>query len=292
MPPWINLSDGGYVIGEYDLPDTVTGEAGFTFRLTYAVRAGGNGVVFCGQALNHRHQIPELCAVKFLRQRDSKRMDRFNNEIRIMSQLRHERIASYFDRGTVEVAPDLSVPWVAMELGGPNLQDHVRKQGVLTLGQLVWIGSEICQAINQLHTMSLIHRDIKPANFVWAGETTRHIKMIDFGIAKYVGEDVSARALDDFTQDNEFVGPAFYSSPELIAYKTNKQHPVTSKSDMFQLGKVLWFLGTGIISAGVPTKTKCPAEGKLWEVVMSLIDDDPQSRVASAMDIARSLEAL
>jgi serine/threonine-protein kinase len=179
-----------------------------------------------------------------------------------------------------------------MELGGPNLRDHVQQHGPIALGALVWIGSEMCQALQHIHDRDIIHRDVKPDNFVWDGNDHRHIKMIDFGIAKYIGEDVSARPLDEFTQHMEFVGPVFFSSPELIAYANNKAQPVTHKSDLFQLGKVLWFLATGKISAGVPAKRDCPAGGKFREVVLSLIDDDPDSRIVSAAEVEQQLLAI
>jgi len=251
---YINLYDGGRPLGDYDLPQSVTGARGFTFRLGYAVRGGGNGVVFGSRLQDPAGDIPRNCAVKFLRQRDRTRIDRFMNEIRIMSDLQHDRIAAYLDSGEVDYGSGIAVPWAAMELGGSNLRDHVRQHGPIPIGALVWIGSQMCQALQHIHEKQIIHRDVKPDNFVWDGDDQRHVKMIDFGIAKYIGEDVSARPLDEFTQHMEFVGPVFFSSPELIAYATNKAHPVAHKSDLFQLGKVLWFLATGKVSAGVPAE--------------------------------------
>jgi serine/threonine-protein kinase len=231
-------------------------------------------------------------AIKFLKQRDSVRLDRFLNEIRIMSGLNHARIVAFFDSGEVHYESGVAVPWAAMELGGPNLRDHVQQNGPIPLGTLVWIGSEMCQALQHIHDKDIIHRDVKPDNFVWDGDDHRHIKMIDFGIAKYIGEDVSARPLDEFTQQMEFVGPVFFSSPELIAYANNKAHQVTSKSDLFQLGKLLWFLATGKISAGIPAKKDCPAGGKFRELVLALIDDDPASRIQSASEVESQLQAI
>lgn len=236
--------------------------------------------------------MPAVCAIKLLRQRGLTRIDRFTNEIRIMTALQHDRIASYFDSGEVDVGSGHVVPWVAMELGGANLHDHVRKHGPIPFGTLVWIGSEMCQALYHIHERDIIHRDVKPHNFVWEDETQRHVKMIDFGIAKYIGEDMSSRPLDEFTQHMEFVGPVFFSCPELIAYANDKAHPVTHMSDLFQLGKVLWFLATGKISAGVPARKDCPAGGKFRNLVLSLVDDDPDSRLDSASIVETELQSI
>jgi serine/threonine-protein kinase len=150
----------------------------------------------------------------------------------------------------------------------------------------VSVGVQICEALGHVHSKQIIHRDIKPDNFVWYGADVR---MIDFGIAKLFGEDVSARPLDQFTQHLEFVGPVFFSSPELIAYAGNKKHPVDQRSDLFQLGKVLWFLATGTISAGIPSRRECPLNGGLHDIVFGLLNDDPDDRPGDAMTVRDQL---
>lgn len=122
------------------------------------------------------------------------------------------------------------------------------------------VALQLCEATQYVHEQDLIHRDLKPDNIVWASdEASGRIRLIDFGIAKFAGENVSARPLDDFTQTGDFVGPVFYSSPELIAYKDDKTHPVDHRSDLFQMGKILWFLATGQVSVGIPSRAKDPS---------------------------------
>ncbi|MFX8766462.1 hypothetical protein ABTM49_19755, partial [Acinetobacter baumannii] len=88
----------------------------------------------------------------------------------------------------------------------------------------------------------------KPANFVksFPNQDDPHpLKMIDFGIAKFIGEDVAGRPLDNFTKVGEFVGPQNWSSPELIAYADDKTVVVDQRSDLYQLGLLIWFFFTG-----------------------------------------------
>jgi len=113
--------------------------------------------------------------------------------------------------------------------------------------------------------------------------------MIDFGIAKRVNEDVSARPMDEFTRQGEFVGPVFFSSPELIAYAEDHSYPVDHRSDIFQLGKVIWYLTTGAISAGVPSRRQCPFGGRLHGLVLNLLADSPDDRPGSTADVEREL---
>jgi eukaryotic-like serine/threonine-protein kinase len=98
----------------------------------------------------------------------------------------------------------------AMELGERNLREHVQQHGPLECVHLVRVAMQMCEAVSHLHDRGVIHRDLKPDNFVWDGEERGAIKMIDFGIAKLAGEDVSGRPLDQFTKSLEFVGPVFF----------------------------------------------------------------------------------
>ncbi|MCC7421715.1 MAG: serine/threonine protein kinase [Planctomycetaceae bacterium] len=282
---YIQLFNGRRFLGDFALPQNVCGIGGNTFRLVYAVKGGGNGIVFDSRRLDDAGRVIGSCAVKFLKQQDKTRIDRFINEIRILSSLHHDRIATHFDSGEIVLEDDIRVPWVAMELGGDNLRQNVAMHGAIPVDTLKQIGLDICDALIQLHAESIIHRDIKPDNFVWDPVVDGRVKMIDFGIAKYIGEDTSLRPLDEFTQHLEFVGPVFFSSPELIAYASDKMLPVDHRSDLFQLGKVLWFLGTAKISAGVPSKKDCPLGGKLRDLVLELVSDRPEDRLQSAQEV-------
>ena len=152
------------------------------------------------------------------------------------------------------------------------------------------VAVRICEAVEHAHSRDLIHRDIKPDNFVWTG--AKSIKTIDFGIAKFVGEDVTGRPLDQFTKVTEFVGPALYSSPELLAYARDKSHVVDHRSDIFQIAKVIWFLATGRVSAGIPSQRLCPFKGKLWDALIGCFSDEPDDRPDSPAGIRDALATL
>lgn len=278
---WIELRENGRRIGRFDLPDTLPGPDGTIFRLYRAVRQGGNGVVFEARQESGADGLVQTCAVKFLKERGETRVDRFNNEVRVLESLTSPRISAAFGKGEVRLGTH-DVPWVAMELGAANLRDHIDRNGPLARNVLIPVLLQIVDALEHMHEYGFIHRDIKPANFVWETGGSSDVLMIDFGLAKRLGEDVSARPLDSFTRHMEFVGPVFFSSPELIAYASNKLTPVDHRSDLFQFGKVAWFLGTGTISAGVPSRRLCPAGGGLWDIVMELIADDPEERPTDA----------
>ncbi len=266
---------------------------GAKFKLQAPVRQGGNGVVFRAQRLGPYNRPMGDCAVKLLKQLDETRQDRFSNEIRILKAITHQSIVPCHGSGIVQLGGEsIDVPWMAMDLGDKNLREEVDAHGALPLDNLVAVGAQACQALDHLHAKGIIHRDIKPQNFVWRDAETDELMMIDLGIAKYIGEDVSMRPMDQFTATMEFVGPVFFASPELIQYARDKKHRVDHRSDLFQLGKVLWFLATNTISAGIISKAKDHTGGKLWELCTALLQDDPNDRPNSAKHVEGMLRQL
>lgn len=295
---FIELFENNRPLGRHDVPDEVTSSDDRSFSLHGATRTGGNGVVFEATELKNRTPTGVECAVKILKQLSQPRVDRFANEIRVLQALQSPYVSKYYDSGSANViaqtvgAPNRAIPWVAIQLGGSNMRQHVEERGPLSLQELKGITFGLCSAIEHLHANGFIHRDIKPENFVWRTIPNTAPMMIDFGIAKRQGEDVSARPMDTFTRVTEFVGPVFFSSPELIEYSKDKSYPVDFRSDIFQLGKVFWYLATGKVSAGIPSRKECPAQGRLRDLVLCMIDDDPDERPQSLAAVREAMNAV
>lgn len=287
---FVRLTRNNAFLGTYTLPSYLRGQKTI-LRLNYAGVGGGNGVVFNANIMDGM-KAGLLCAVKILRQLGDVRIDRFDNEIRVLQALNSPFITKYFDHGTVQVTSEGDDPvieqvrWVAMELGGLNMRQHIDQYGALDLPRLKKAASDICAALNALHAQGFIHRDVKPENFVWRLDGSA-LLMIDFGIAKRQGEDVSGRPMDNLTLHREFVGPAQYSSPELIQYAARKDHPVDLRSDIFQMAKVIWFLATGKTTTGIPSSRDCPAGGKVRAIIMDMLHDDPADRIQTVDEVAR-----
>lgn len=289
--PFIDVSEGGPAV-RISLPKEVAAGNGHRFELRGAIKGGGNGVVFRAWPGPVLGKEIDVCAVKLLRRLDAQRRDRFSNEIRILGILNNDHISQIFGHGEISIEEGdatFSVPWLAMELGEDNLRRHVQTVGVLTPAQLKQVSTDMCLAMGEIHGKGIIHRDLKPDNFVWADDGQDSVLMIDFGIAKLMEEDVSGRPLDQFTRTMEFVGPVFFSSPELIAYASDKTTVVDHRSDIFQFAKTLWFLATGRITAGIPSKSDCPFDGALHAIVMECLPDDPEDRLQNAVEVLRRL---
>lgn len=156
---YIELYDHGKWLGRYDLPQSVAAKDGGKVRLGKVVRGGGNGVVLEGT-------LPSgtVCAVKCLRQRDGSRIDRFDNEARVLAELEHGNIARYYGSGELVLPGDktITIPYIVMELGGMNLREHVQKKGPLGAALVKHVGVQMCDALTHLHETGFIHRDVKP----------------------------------------------------------------------------------------------------------------------------------
>lgn len=267
---------------------------GSPLRIGRYILGGGNGAVFFAEKLNARGYRTGICAFKFLCALDEVRRDRFENEIRIIQQLEHRRIAAYHGHGTANFEGGHQVPWLALDLGGPNLRYTRETEPVLEPQAAVSIAIQFCEAVQHLHTKGYIHRDIKPDNFVWARREDRsNVFMIDFGIAKAFDEDLSGRPLEKYTRQGEFVGPANFSSPELLAYAVDKTVQVDLRSDLFQLGMMIWYVLTGRINNGVPCRGYDPTGGQVWEIVVKLLQENPDEReFQSAQEVATRLQQI
>ncbi len=285
---YINLSHRGRFLGQTAIPTQITDSAGTPYSIHSYVNGGGNGRVFRAFRGDPREQ--DLCAIKVLEVIDDTRTARFDNELRIQSALDHVNVARVLGSGSLTLQ-ELAVPWMAIELGGSNLRRHLDGVDRIPARAALDIAVQVCDAVQHLHARGFIHRDIKPANFVTSTEDWQ-IKMIDFGIAKRLGEDIDARLLEDLTEQSDFVGPANFSSPELLQYSRDKTHPVDHRSDVFQAAKTIWFVAVNRISAGVPDRSVCPFEGSLYEIVLRCLADNPDHRPDSISAVAEQLRAL
>jgi serine/threonine protein kinase len=279
---------------EFKWGHTVTESAtGRRFKIVSPARQGGNGVVFRAEEVDASGTPLRKCAVKVLKRLDPIRLDRFNNELRVHQKLEHPRIAKLYGSGKDRFGGESRMlPWAAMDLGGPNLREFQDNYGQLDIQTAIRVSKQTAEAVEHLHSHQIIHRDIKPANFVWADETRDHLFMIDFGLAKYIGEDLSARQLDQFTFEGDFVGPQNWMSPELLAYARDKEHPVGQPSDLFQLGLMIWYFVTNTILAGSPTIRLDPTGGLIHKLVVDLHHQDPSDRIANASDVVARLSEI
>ena len=213
---------------------------------------------------------------------------RFEREARAISALNHPNICTLYDIG-----PD----YLVMELvEGRSLADRL-KQGPLPVNQVLQYGAQIADALTTAHTLGIIHRDLKPGNVM---ETPKGIKLLDFGLAKYVTTDLFADAEKTLTLRGAVLGTPAYMTPEQL-----EGHECDARTDIFALGLVLFEMATGSrafggssqaelisqIMHGEPLLEKVapPAFRRLIERCLA---KDPAKRWQTASDLKLALEDL
>lgn len=152
---------------------------------------------------------------------------RFYQEAKAAGRLNHPNIITIHDLGRKG-----DIAYIAMELmEGPELQNIVAENQSLTVGEKLDIAFQVAEGLAYAHEHGVVHRDIKPSNImVLRG---RHVKIADFGIARM--ESSLWR-----TQTGKVIGSPLYMSPEQI-----QSNSITTRSDIFSLGVVLYKLFTG-----------------------------------------------
>jgi serine/threonine-protein kinase len=201
------------------------------YRLLRSLGSGGMGEVYLAERIDGTFRQEVALKLVPFALADGERAARLRRERQILAQLEHPNLARLIDGG---VAPD-GTPFLAME--------YVRG---LTLSE--WLGSrapgieerldrflELCAVVSYAHQRLIIHRDIKPGNILV--DETGKARLLDFGIAKLLVPDTS-----DATLTVAGLAPmtASYSAPEQVQGKL-----ITTATDVYQLGLVLYWLLTG-----------------------------------------------
>jgi len=200
------------------------------WRIVREIGRGGMGLVFLVERADG--QFEQQAALKLIKRgMDSEAvLARFLRERQILARLKHRNIAGLIDGG---IAPDGRPYFVMEHVDGVTLPRHCAEQQS-TLEERLRLFFGICAAVQFAHRQLVVHSDLKPSNvLVSAGGD---VKLLDFGIARLLGEQASGNAAP--TLDRPLT-PA-YAAPEQL-----RGEPVTTTTDVYALGCLLYELLTG-----------------------------------------------
>lgn len=214
------------------LPRTLAGR----YRLERCRGKGGMGAVYeaTDKALERR------VAVKVIRDDlvgSADAGERFRQEARTTASFSHPNVVAVYDFG---VAADTRAFLVMELLDGMSLREELRKQGRLTPPRTVEVLRGVCGAVEAAHRRQLVHRDLKPENiFLARGETGEAVKVLDFGIAKFLP---TATQETTGTASGLLVGTLHYVAPERLLGA-----PADAAWDVWALAVVAYEMLTGAL---------------------------------------------
>lgn len=157
---------------------------------------------------------------------------RFQQEREILASLDHPNIARLLDGGVTEEG----WPYFVMEFVDGQPIDRYCDEHKLNISQRIQLFHGVLSAVRYAHQRLVVHRDLKPGNIFVTHDGT--VKLLDFGIAKMLSRDSSGEQSNTLTLA-QMMTPE-YASPEQVNGK-----PITTLSDVYSLGVILYELLTG-----------------------------------------------
>ena len=256
---------------------------------------GGMGNVYLAARADDTFQ--KLVAIKIIRRGMDldEVVQKFRAERRILAVLDHPNIARLLDGGTTNDG----LPYFVMEYIEGEPIDQYCNTHKLAIAERLKLFQGVCSAVSYAHQNLIVHRDVKPGNVLVTGDGVP--RLLDFGIAKLLAPDMA----QEKTQTGLRPLTPEYASPEQV-----RGGPITTATDIYSLGVLLYWLLTGhrpyhsemssaaererAICEEEPAKPDLPRD--LSAIVLMALRKDPRRRYASVEqfsdDIRRYLENL
>jgi serine/threonine protein kinase len=206
------------------------------YKLLQQIGEGGFGLVFMAE---QREPVRRLVALKILKagMDTCEVVARFEAERQALALMDHPNIARVLDGGSTASGR----PYFVMDLvkGIPITEfcdhNHLSTEARLRLFM------RVCAGVQHAHQKGIIHRDLKPTNVLVTMQEGEPVpKVIDFGIAKAIGQTLTERTL--FTRFDRIIGTPAYMSPEQAEWSGVD---IDTRSDIYSLGALLYELLTG-----------------------------------------------
>jgi serine/threonine-protein kinase len=231
------------------------------YKLISLIGHGGMGTVWLAERIDGRFE--RRCAFKFLNVAMVGAGEaRFKREGAILARLSHPNIARLLDAGVA----DAGQPYLVLEHIDGEPIDRYCDSRKLDVRARIRLFLDVLGAVAHAHANLIVHRDIKPSNVLASKDG--QVKLLDFGIAKWLNEGTESAGPTLITQQAGGVLTPAYAAPEQVT-----GGPVTVATDVYTLGVLLYELLSGQHPAGDSVHT--PAE-----LVKAIVETEPRASSA------------
>jgi len=261
------------------------------YEIKSLIGEGGMGAVYMAEHLQVNRKVAiKVLHPKFLKNEEIKQ--RFKNEAATLSHLHHPNIVGLFDYLEDETGLYLIMEYV----DGVQLDDYISNTtGPMPEEKAIPLMKQILSAFAYAHEKGIVHRDIKPANIIIS--QTNEVKILDFGIAKILGES------NNMTKTGTQMGTVYYMSPEQVQGKK-----ADIRSDIYSLGVTFYQMLTGVnpyqsLTTEYEVYTKIVKEdlppanqiypgvsAYLVSILKFTLEKDPDLRFQNCTEILKALE--
>ena len=248
------------------------------YRVLREIGQGGMGSVYLAARADEAYQ--KFVAIKLIRQglNTEDIVRRFRSERQILAALDHPNITHLLDAGSTEDG----LPYFVMEYIEGKPIDTYCDDHNLNITERLKLFQAVCAAVRYAHQNLVIHRDIKPSNVLVTKEGVP--RLLDFGIAKLLAPGTSAD--ETLTQVHPLTPE--YASPEQV-----RGEIITTASDVYSLGVLLYFLLTGCLPYCGPMSSSAQIEHAICEEEpekpsnAAVLDNTPANPTGRPLTVSR-----
>jgi serine/threonine protein kinase len=207
------------------------------YEIVERLAAGGMGEVFRARHV-HLHEDRVLKILRADKATDPQAVQRFVQEARIATQIKHPNVAILYDFSRLD---DGSFYMVWEHIAGEDVGSRIQNEGPLPVPMAIEIAIQSLRGLDAIHSAGVIHRDISPDNLMLTRDRRGkpEVKIIDLGLAK----NLQAAQASEITQAGMFMGKLMYCSPEQAG--SIGTTPLDHRSDLYSLAAVVYEMVTG-----------------------------------------------